>query len=200
MNKIFFNCSEKLNAIFRFNLKLLLLFLISNQVTAQKVFIKNVDKKSLPNASVIIQIYYKPVDYLIHETKEKLFSFVTDTSGTVNLSGEFQKENYKVDSVSFYVQHENYIDKKFVTYEYSKDPKFSYTIYLVNKRNDVKIVSMPSEDKNELDVFTSNEIAKKLKIEENDVIKLIETKKLKGKKIGQKYFISGNDLRKFLEE
>ena len=177
----------------------LMLFLVNN-LFAQKIFIKNTEKKPVANTSVTVQVYYKANDYLINNKKEKLFSFVTDTSGTVNLSGEFQKENYKVDSVSFYVQHENYIDKKFVTYEYSKDPKFSYTIYLVNKRNDVKIVSMPSEDKNELDVFTSNEIAKKLKIEENDVIKLIETKKLKGKKIGQKYFISGNDLRKFLEE
>lgn len=200
MNKNFFRCSKNINAIFRVNLILLLFFLISNQVGAQKVFIKNVDRKSLPNASVIIQVFYKPVDYLIRDTKEKLFSFVTDTSGTVIIAGEFQKENYKVDSISFYIQHENYMDKKFVTYEYSKDPKFSYTIYLVNKKNDVKIVSMPSEEKNELDIYTTNEIARKLKIDENDVIKLIESKKLKGKKIGQKYFISGNDLRKFLEE
>lgn len=183
-----------------FPIVIFLCLLTSSQIYAQKIFIRDINKKPVTDASVTVHVYYKAIDYLLHETKEKFFSFVTDTSGTFSLSGEFQKETYKVDSVSISVQHENYLPQKLTTLDYSTDSKFSYTIFLVHKKYEIKVVSMPGEEKNELDIYTTNEISKKLNIEEKELIKLIESKKIRAKKIGQKYFISGNDLRKYLEE
>lgn len=177
----------------------LMLFLVNN-LFAQKIFIKNTEKKPVANTSVTVQVYYKANDYLINNKKEKLFSFVTDTSGVISFSGEFQKDNFSVDSLVIKVQHEKYKDYKLTTFEYYPDPKFIYNIYLVSKNNEVKILSMPSDERNELDIYTITEVARKLKVEEKDVLQLIETKKLKAKKIGNKLFVSGNDLRKYLEE
>ena len=125
---------------------------------------------------------------------------MTDTSGVISFSGEFQKDNFSVDSLVIKVQHEKYKDYKLTTFEYYPDLKFIYNIYLVSKSNEVKISSMPSDERNELDIYTTTEVARKLKVEEKDVMQLIETKKLKAKKIGNKFFVSGNDLRKYLEE
>lgn len=194
------NNKKKIMIKMSFNFLLLYFTCFNSFAFAQKVYIKNIDKKPVANASVVVQVFYRATDYLIREPKEKLFTFVTDTSGTVSFSGEFQKETYKIDSVSISIQQENYLPQKVTTLDYSTDPKFSYIIYLVNKKNDVKIVSMPTEERNELDIYTTQEVSKKLNVDEKEVIKLIETKKLKAKKIGQKYFISGNDLRKYLEE
>lgn len=177
-----------------------LFFISINYLFAQKISIKSIENKPIANASVIVQVYYKANDYLIRETKEKLFSFVTDTTGTFKLNGEFQNENFKVDSISIKIQHENYYERKFTTLDYSNDKNYVYTIYLVNKKNDVRIISFPKEEKNQLDIYNTNEIAKLLKIDEHDVIKLIESKKINAKKIGQKYFVSGNDIRKYLED
>lgn len=196
----YYNHKNKSNKIFKIIICLFLLIILNHKAFSQKIYIKNIDKKSIANASVVVQVYYHPIDYLIKDSREKLFSSVTDTSGVVLFSGEFQKETFKVDSVSITIQHENYLPKKVCTFDYSSDPKFSYTIYLVNKKEEMKIVSMPSEDRNELDIYTTYEISKKLNIDEKEVIKLIELKKLKAKKIGGKYFVTGNDLRKYLEE
>ncbi len=191
---------SKINFNKMFILEIILAVLTFNQLVAQKIFIKDINKNPVANASVNVQVYYKAVDYLIRETKEIFFSFVTDTSGLISILGEFQKETFKVDSVSISIQHENYLQKKITTLDYSPDPKFNYTIYLVNKKEEMKIVNMQGEEKNELDIYTTFEISKKLKVDEKEVIKLIELKKIKAKKIGQKYFISGTELKKYLEE
>lgn len=181
-------------------LQIIFVIFIAGNLYSQKIIINNTDKKSVPKASVTVQVYYKAIDYLINNKKEKLFLLLTDTTGTVSISGEFQKDNFKVDSIVIRVQHENYKEYKLTTTEYSLDPKFAYNIYITPNNNEIRISSMQSDERNELDIYSTNEVARKLKVDEKNVIELIETKKLKAKKIGSKYFVSGNVLRKYLEE
>lgn len=51
-----------------------------------------------------------------------------------------------------------------------------------------------------LGLLTTKFIAEGLKISEDDVIKLIETSELKGKKIGDKYFVRKEDFDDFMKK
>ncbi|MDP2036851.1 MAG: helix-turn-helix domain-containing protein, partial [Ignavibacteria bacterium] len=107
------------------------------------------------------------------------------------------------ESVSIKVQHKDYEPFEVTTKEYSSSASFNYIVYLVPKNSKVnlsgKIISNRQEV-NELDVYSSDEVAEKLKVKEADILDLIKKKKIKGKKIGEKYFISGDELRKYLDE
>jgi excisionase family DNA binding protein len=68
---------------------------------------------------------------------------------------------------------------------------------------DIKIVSrtpVMSQTTNALGLLTTSEIADGLKISEEEVVKLIETGQLKGKKIGDKYFIRKDDFDEFMKK
>ena len=178
-----------------------ILFLNIAAVTyAQKINIKNVNGKPVEKASVVVQVNYKAIDYIFNSDKEKLITAITDSTGVVELTGEFQKDTYEVKSIVIKIKHANYSDYNITTLDYSNDPKFSYNIYLTPKNKDVNITGMPSEDRNEIDVYSSAEVARKLKVKEDEIINMIERGDLKGKKIGDKYFVSGNEIKKYLEE
>jgi excisionase family DNA binding protein len=57
-----------------------------------------------------------------------------------------------------------------------------------------------SQTTNALGLLTTSEIADGLKISEEEVVKLIETGQLKGKKIGDKYFIRKDDFDEFMKK
>ena len=57
-----------------------------------------------------------------------------------------------------------------------------------------------SQTTNTLGLLTTREIADGLKISEEEVVKLIETGQLKGKKIGDKYFIRKDDFDEFMKK
>ncbi|MBI3125262.1 MAG: helix-turn-helix domain-containing protein, partial [Ignavibacteriales bacterium] len=85
----------------------------------------------------------------------------------------------------------------------SSSPTFNYIVYLVPKNSKVNLsgkIIANRQELNELDVYSTEELAEKLKIKEDDVLDLIKKKKIRGKKIGDKYFISGDELRKYLDE
>lgn len=170
------------------------------EIDAQKIVVKNVNGNPVKRASVTVQVYYKALNYIFNADKEKLFTFVTDTTGVVELKGEFQNDNFEVKSISIKVEHEDYSEYSITTLDYSTDPKFRYNIYLTYKNNDVNIKTFPKEENNEIEIYTSAEIAKKLKVKEEDIINMIEKGKLKGKKISEKYFVSRNELIKYLDE
>ena len=80
-------------------------------------------------------------------------------------------------------------------------------IYLVPKKEiiegNINITSKSEQsDKatNELGLLTTSSIASGLGISENDVIKLITTNQLKGKKIGDKYFVRKDDFDAFMKK
>ena len=174
--------------------------------TLYKMGIRNGDKiiavngKPVEKASVVVQVNYKAIDYIFNSDKEKLITAITDSTGVVELTGEFQKDTYEVKSIVIKIKHANYSDYNITTLDYSNDPKFSYNIYLTPKNKDVNITGMPSEDRNEIDVYSSAEVARRLKIKEDEIMNMIERGDLKGKKIGDKYFVSGNEIKKYLEE
>lgn len=73
---------------------------------------------------------------------------------------------------------------------------------LANIENE-KIIDMPSSNgTNNLDLglLSSHDIAVGLKITEEDVNKLIEAKELKGKKIGDKFFVRSEDFDAFMKK
>jgi excisionase family DNA binding protein len=51
-----------------------------------------------------------------------------------------------------------------------------------------------------LEVFSTEEIAMKLGVQEIEIIKLIQNQKLLGKKIGNKYFVRKVDFDKFMKQ
>jgi excisionase family DNA binding protein len=57
-----------------------------------------------------------------------------------------------------------------------------------------------SQTTNALGLLTTSAIADGLKISEEEVIKLIETNDLKGKKIGDKYFVRKEDFDEFMKK
>ncbi len=177
----------------------LALIVCVNVVYAQKIIIKNINGNPVDKASVVVQVNYKATSYIFDADKEKLFSMITDTTGIVELKGEFQNGNYEVKSIAIKIKHTDYSDYNITTLDYSTDPKFSYNIYLTPKNRDVNIKSMPSFESNGIDIYSCDEVAKKLNLKADDIILMIEKGELKGKKIGDKYFISGNELRKYLE-
>jgi excisionase family DNA binding protein len=64
----------------------------------------------------------------------------------------------------------------------------------------VSQTSVMSQATNTLGLLTTSGIADGLKIPEEEVIKLIETNQLKGKKIGNKYFIVKEDFDAFMKK
>ena len=52
----------------------------------------------------------------------------------------------------------------------------------------------------DLGLLTTSDIASGLKITEEEVIKLIETNELKGKKVGDKYFVRTEDFDAFMKK
>lgn len=187
----------------KFVISLMLLAVHSCIVIAQTIYIKDVNSKPIPKASVAVQIIYKSTEFLLEGSREKLFTAVTDTIGKLKLSGEYSKEEFSVESISIKVQHKEYETFEVTTKEYSNSPTFGYTVYLVPKNSKVnlsgKIISNRQEV-NELEIYSVTEIAGKLNVKEEDLIELIMKKKLKGKKIGEKYFVSAEELRRFLDE
>lgn len=177
--------------------------LITGNLFSQTIWIKDVNSRLVSKASVSVQVTYKETQFLLEEPKEKFFTAVTDTLGKLKISGEYSKEEFSVESVSIKVQHKDYEPFEVTTKEYLNSPSFNYIVYLVPKNSKVnlsgKIISNRQEV-NELDVYSSEEVAEKLKIKEADILDLIKKKKIKGKKIGEKYFISGDELRKYLDE
>jgi excisionase family DNA binding protein len=185
------------------NIFLIHLLIISEVIFCQTILIRNPNKQPIKDASVSIQVKYNSSEFLLEKSKELFFTFITDTLGRVVVKGEFQKDNFQVESVTIKVQHKDFANYDVVTKDYSSQPSFTYTIYLVPKNNSIDLTGklMTNElEVNELDVYSSQEIAEKLKVKEEDIISLIDKGKLRGKKIGDKYFVSGNDLRKYLEE
>ncbi len=178
------------------------MFLAGN-LFSQTIWIKDVNNRLISKASVSVQVTYKSTQFLLEGSLEKLFTAVTDTLGKVKISGEYSKEEFSVESISIKVQHKDFEPFEVITKEYSNSPTFNYIVYLVPKNSKVnlsgKIISNRQEV-NELDIYSSDEVAEKLKIKEADILDLIKKKKIKGKKIGEKYFISGDELRKYLEE
>jgi hypothetical protein len=177
--------------------------LLAGSLFAQTIWIKDINNKLVSKASVSVQVTYKANAFLLEDALEKLFTAVTDTLGKLKISGEYSKDEFTVESVSIKVQHKDYETFEVTTKEYSNSPTFNYVAYLVPKNSKVslsgKIISNRQEV-NELDVYSSAEIAEKLKIKEDEILTLIKKRKLKGKKIGDKYFVSGDELRKFLDE
>lgn len=185
-----------------FKEKILLLFVLiscANIINAQKIVVKNISGKPVDKASVVVQVNYKATNYIFDADKEKLFSMITDTTGVVELKGEFQNGSYEVKSVAIKIKHTDYSDYNITTLDYSSDPKFSYNIYLTPQNRDVNIKTMPAFENNGIDIYSCDEVAKKLNLKVDDIIIMIEKGELKGKKIGEKYFVSGNELRKYLE-
>ena len=180
-----------------------LLATVTGSSLAQTIWIKDVNSRLVSKASVSVQVTYKETQFLLEEPKEKFFTAVTDTLGKLKISGEYSKEEFSVESVSIKVQHKDYEPFEVTTKEYSSSASFNYIVYLVPKNSKVnlsgKIISNRQEV-NELDVYSSDEVAEKLKVKEADILDLIKKKKIKGKKIGEKYFISGDELRKYLDE
>lgn len=180
-----------------------LAILIGNNICAQTIWIKDINNRLVSKASVSVQVLYKSTVYLLEDSKEELFTAVTDTLGKLKITGEYTKEEFSVESVSIKVQHKDYETFEVTTKEYSNSPTFNYIVYLVPKNSKVnlsgKIISNRQE-LNELDVYSSSEIAAKLNVKEEEILDLIKKKKIKGKKIGEKYFISGDELRKYLDE
>jgi excisionase family DNA binding protein len=64
----------------------------------------------------------------------------------------------------------------------------------------VRQTHVMSQTNNALGLLTTNTIAEGLKISEEEVIKLITTDQLKGKKIGDKYFIRREDFDEFMKK
>jgi excisionase family DNA binding protein len=184
-------------------LSFLLVVFYSCIVNAQIIFIKDVNSKPIPKASVSVQIIYKSTEFLLEGSQEKFFTAVTDTLGKLKLFGEYSKEEFLVESITIKVQHKEFETFEVTTKEYLKSPTFSYTIYLVPKNSKVnlsgKIISNRQEV-NDLEIYSVSELASKLNVKEEDIVDLIKKKKLKGKKIGEKYFVSAEELRKFLDE
>lgn len=187
----------------KFSKIFLLLLTVGGTLLAQTIWIKDVNKRLVSKASVSVQVIYKDTRFLLEDAKEKFFTAVTDTLGKMMISGEYSKEEFSVESITIKVQHKDYDPFEVTTKEYSDSPSFSYIVYLVPKNSKVslsgKIISNRQEV-NELDVYSSDEVAEKLKVKEEDILDLIKKKKIKGKKIGEKYFISGDELRKYLDE
>jgi len=182
---------------------LLLLLLLTASMFSQTIWIKDVNNKLVSKASVSVQVHYKSTEFLLEGRQEKLFTAVTDTLGKLKISGEYSKEEFSVETVSIKVQHKDYETFEVTTKEYSSSPTFNYIVYLVPKNSKVNIsgkIISNRQEVNELDVYSSAEIAEKLRIKEDDILDLIKKKKLKGKKIGDKYFVSGKELRKYLDE
>jgi excisionase family DNA binding protein len=80
-----------------------------------------------------------------------------------------------------------------------------YEIEMLEKASAVEkktVSSTPvtSHSTNDLGLLTVSGIAEGLKISEREVIKLIESNELKGKKIGDKYFIRKEDFDAFMKE
>jgi hypothetical protein len=71
-----------------------------------------------------------------------------------------------------------------------------------NKRNENPSSTSPDTDKSIIDLglLTTNKIADGLKIPEEEVINLITTNQLKGKKIGEKYFVLKEDFEAFMRK
>jgi excisionase family DNA binding protein len=78
------------------------------------------------------------------------------------------------------------------------------TIYLVPKRTvlegDVNINMKSESQTNDLGLLTTKSIASGLQISEEEVIKLITSGQLKGKKIGDKYFVRKEDFDAFMKK
>ncbi len=187
-------------------MKLTYLFLamfLSGNLFSQTIWIKDVNNKLVSKASISVQVTYKSTQFLLEGSLEKLFTAVTDTLGKMKISGEYSKEEFSVESVSIKVQHKDFEPFEVITKEYSNSPSFNYIVYLVPKNSKVNLsgkIIANRQEVNELDIYSSSEIADKLQIKEDDILNLIKKKKIKGKKIGEKYFVSGDELRKFLDE
>ncbi|MFA7419171.1 MAG: helix-turn-helix domain-containing protein [Melioribacteraceae bacterium] len=187
-------------------MKLTYLFLamfLSGNLFSQTIWIKDVNNKLVSKASVSVQVTYKSTQFLLEGSLEKLFTAVTDTLGKMKISGEYSKEEFSVESVSIKVQHKDFEPFEVITKEYSNSPSFNYIVYLVPKNSKVNLsgkIIANRQEVNELDIYSSSEIADKLQIKEDDILNLIKKKKIKGKKIGDKYFVSGDELRKYLDE
>lgn len=180
---------------------IILLIFTNYLLFAQKINVKNISGKPVEKASVIVLVKYRATDYILNNAKEKLISVITDSTGIVQLKGEFQKDNSEVESITVEIKHADYSDLNITTQDYSKDPKFNYSFYLTPKNKDVNITGMPgTNERNELDIYSAADIARKMNTKEEEIISLIENGKLKGKRIGSKYFVSGSELRKFLTE
>lgn len=182
---------------------LLLAMFLSGNLFSQTIWIKDVNNRLVSKASVSVQVTYKSTQFLLEGSLEKLFTAVTDTLGKMKISGEYSKEEFSVESVSIKVQHKDFEPFEVITKEYSNSPSFNYIVYLVPKNSKVNLsgkIIANRQELNELDIYSSSEIADKLQIKEDDILNLIKKKKIKGKKIGDKYFVSGEELRKYLDE
>jgi excisionase family DNA binding protein len=75
---------------------------------------------------------------------------------------------------------------------------------LANKRASSVVIettsSTTAQPTTDLGLLTTGTIAEGLKISEDDVIKLIKTNELKGKKIGDKYFVRKEDFDAYMKE
>ncbi|OGU77250.1 MAG: hypothetical protein A2499_11945 [Stygiobacter sp. RIFOXYC12_FULL_38_8] len=180
-----------------------LVIVVTTNLFSQTIWIKDINKRLVSKASVSVQVIYKDTRFLLEDAKEKFFTAVTDTLGKMIISGEYGKEEFSVESITIKVQHKDYDPFEVITKEYSSSPTFNYIVYLVPKNSKVNLsgkIIANRQEMNELDIYSSSEIAEKLQIKEDDILNLIKKKKIKGKKIGDKYFVSGDELRKYLEE
>ena len=75
---------------------------------------------------------------------------------------------------------------------------------LEKESGDIDVVqvekAVSDEKTSNLGLLTTKNIADGLNITEEEVIKLIETNQLKGKKVGEKYFVTKNDFDAFMKE
>jgi excisionase family DNA binding protein len=84
----------------------------------------------------------------------------------------------------------------------SKDLTRSQLSWAETEANNLIIIQKPAPDvtTNNLGLLTTKTIADGLKIAEEDVIKLIESNQLKGKKLGDKYFVVKEDFDAFMKK
>jgi excisionase family DNA binding protein len=116
-------------------------------------------------------------------------------------------EVHKV-TVEFIVEASGYVsDRRSVSIDVWSfgDNRPDITFYLVPKKENISLdgnlnVNQHNSNSDELGVISTIDISKILGVDESEVIKLITTNKLKGKKIGNKYFIRKTDFDAYMKQ
>jgi excisionase family DNA binding protein len=112
--------------------------------------------------------------------------------------GRFKVDNYDGEVSTSYIS--DMINKACEMYDYNNQP-----VYLVPKKQIIEgsldvTTKQNNQSVNDLGLLNVKNIAEGLQISEDDVIKLITSGQLKGKKIGEKYFVRKEDFDVFMKK
>jgi excisionase family DNA binding protein len=131
--------------------------------------------------------------YLVVSKKTTTVYIEVDEEGKIVYSGT-DLSPYELGELNKEYIEANVDGRKLSPYEIEMREKASGSVKKPSPQ-----VPITNNATNDLGLLTTKTIADGLKLPEEDVIKLIETNELKGKKIGNKYFVVKEDFDAFMK-